>query len=153
MREQQLMERSEGARRMIRDVATAIDTEPERYNQWVFAGLMTDRAVLAPFDEIIYPTDDNWCLTAFCIAGWNWMLHHFGEDDGLVLTEEERGVIHAIASNATGTMLSDTAMDDFDLTAEEDMLFFGNWRPKDGMTVGDALRAIAGGAHVFDVSS
>lgn len=144
--------RSAEAARKLRAIATAIESEPHRYDQSFYASIPETTPT-----EPLQPGDDHWCDSAFCIAGWNYVLHHWGPEDALVAAPYG-------CDGKFGCSITSAIVDDFDrlndigrvdlgLTRREaEMLFNGEWAPRRELTVGEALRLIADGVHVEHVS-
>lgn len=131
-------------KRLIYAIARRIEKQPKRYKQ----------AVWGEAPNMIHP-----CGTAHCIAG------HALSICGCKFTYNSRGEIERLLrpsgrevynSNVTGrgTHLGQYAADRLGLTyAERKVLFDGSWIPRDGLSVPDALRRFADGAHLRDVTA
>lgn len=104
-------------------IAERIEEKPELYNQ----------ALISCRTE---------CGTAYCIGGWAMFLS-YGETYCALISEpdESLGEIKS-ARELLGL--------DFD---SADMLFVGSWKPRPGLTVPEALREIANGKSVSEVSA
>jgi hypothetical protein len=110
---------------LFRDVADAIEAEPERYDQ-------------AEWER------ETECGTTRCIAGWAAWL---GARVSFLQWQKGRHPEWV-------PFFSDGVESLLGLTAEEgDDLFHTSWRPHDGLFVPDALRKIGEGAAIEDVSA
>lgn len=148
------MARPPEAQRRLRDIATMIDTDPARYNQLFIASVPTGIDLEVP---AMGKRDEPWCKSAFCIAGWNQVLAHFGENDTLWIEPDVYnhfdGWLGASFDTPTIDVLAD-ARREMGLTSSEASLLFGeDWTPRSGLTVGEALRLIAEGSSVADVTN
>lgn len=122
----------------IRAIAAYIHSHPERYDQETFG--------------------EQWpCRTAFCIAGtsavvggaqltWNM----WDDAEAVHPDEEPLGILELADSYGVGFY----AMDKMGLTEDERYaLFSAMWRPKDGMSVPEALERFADGESLLVLTS
>lgn len=115
---------------LIRQVADAIEAHPEQY------------------DQCHYVPD---CGTTACIAGWAAViaLHH----GVLVGAGGDDAVMHAQPDRLLGLSYIESWGQDASAGKARVLgLFNVAWRPHDGLSVPDALRKIADGASIEDVS-
>lgn len=152
---------------LLREIADKIETHPERHHQESWAtgvfnidsqlaygeGGPSDWFVTADGDDIQASDTPSLCGTAHCIAGWamrlaGWTVVWRTEDDGWYLDwiDTNGNVNHTpnhanIGARLLGLDVVDAAQ-----------LFSTSWGPPAGMTVPDALRAIADGADIDDVT-
>ena len=121
------MERNADQIKLFREIADKIEDHPELY------------------DQADYEAQKD-CGTAHCIGGWacelrrddlQWITNsYYGQEDVSPLA----GFFEA-GSNLLG------------LTGKETMILFdAGWTPREGLTVPAALRAIADGAEIADVT-
>lgn len=128
-------------------VANQIEREPSRYDQEIWGGLIEK---------------DPSCRTAHCVAGWAAKLHGAAPqgfrkraDNKIAEPDWEfcipKGPYDGICYvDGNGAVYTATyAQELLGLTtAEADELFDSDWRPRDGMTVPEALRDIAAGGDI-----
>lgn len=157
---------------LLREIAGKIEAEPRHYYQgrWT-AGLwaMEDEAQkeAAIFNDIVTLDDGTamatsmpvryeaaLCGTAFCISGWalhlsgwgvNWNIEP-GESIWWPEWTDPSGERHYPDFSAEGAR----ALGLYRNEAAE--LFAASWQPREGLSVPDALRALADGASVEEVS-
>lgn len=146
--------RSAEAQRKILNVATAIETEPDRYYQRWYAAVREDiyAAAGSPAD---WKPGEPACKTAFCIAGWNHVLHHFVDDDYLYVEPfGGRGMDEEwLQADFAYPIYSTEIARDFELDDRAaEMLVWSEWRPRRGLTVPEALRHLATGSPVSDIT-
>ena len=117
-------------------IADAIELAPERYDQ-------SDWALPGPDDFEGLPTTEllHRCGTKHCIAGWAVSLSTTEDTRNKTKDDVDRRGWGAVARERLGLS--------FD---EADELFGQHWLPRAGMTVPEALRALAAGADVRVVS-
>jgi hypothetical protein len=129
---------------MLRRVASAIDQNPDNYNQSLW---LDDENGLGTETDSLLRLSEGVCGTQGCIAGWAVAIRYASVDP------EDPGDDFRDRWLATPAF-EQAASQIFDLPiAEADMLFDPMWRPRSDLTVSDALRTLADGAHVIDVSS
>lgn len=140
---------------LLEKIAAAIEENPARHDQSRWSSVVEDvfrpasRSVRlqmgrelddspASFADL-YTTDETWCGTAYCVAGWSQALQgrRVIEDNVLIDGREPRPV-------------ADQAVDDLGLAEHEaKVLFAATASPADdGLTFADALRAFAAGADI-----
>lgn len=113
---------------LFRQVAEAIETKPELYNQGGW-----------------YYMDDDDCGTTCCIAGWAVAISQFNGNTLQAATKYY---------NSDDFNISVEAREALGLTAAEARdLFHGHWAPHEGLSVPDALRKISEGAEIADISN
>lgn len=151
---------------LFRKVADAIEREPDRYNQRTWLSLDNQITTLAaPLEH---------CKTVCCVAGhaimeststeeWDSavstalrhmaVIHKMGVDDPRLL--KDITLDHVIIKNLIGEdhSIPKRAAELLGLSNEEaDFLFAENWEPESDLSVSDALRQLADGAELCDVS-
>jgi hypothetical protein len=149
------MQRSQEAQRKILNVVTAVELEPDRYRQEWWASMPLD--MVQPDWDTHTAIEPQQCGTAFCLAGWNHVLHH-GVDDWLELGYlSDENFLAGWQQLNWSTCAADLEMEtiiDFEVPAVDGALLISSmWEPKEGMTVGEALRALAAGATVRDITA
>jgi hypothetical protein len=116
-------------------VADQIEEEPERYNQY-------------------YYVMDSPCGTQHCIAGWALVLS--GKAQVEIDTYTDRAWTCIFVDLETGGWEDPVELgrEALGLNEEEAWRLFGaSWKPAENMSVPDALRKLAWGADIEDVSS
>lgn len=125
---------------LFHQIADKIEKEPEGYNQ-EFWGQRTS------------------CGTAYCIGGWAVVL---GGKDQIIYSDEGELLGLRNGWDNSWTEVSDAARELLGIAPHTyasdpyedvtDRLFMSGWRPREDMTVPEALRAIANGAKLADVT-
>lgn len=124
---------------LLRVIADQIEAHPEKYTQDTW-GSFGNEEVALPFLKVAERMAINDCGTQGCIAGWaaafnvmDPVIRKWLSDDNNNMTYLGAELLCISESEASSL---------FDLT----------WKPAQGLTVSDALRRIADGASVDEVS-
>jgi hypothetical protein len=143
----------------LREVADIIELAPHLYDQGDWGN---------PYDvDVNVQIDGYTCGSTHCIAGWVVALHGWRPRD---MWEDETGTYGDWSSIQKGDEFSAPwheavgllEMPNLNYSGEERSmlgseqrtydLFDGGWKPKDGLSVPDALRMLADGASIQEVS-
>lgn len=147
---------------LLREIADKIESDPLSYAQFTFKSFALmfengerDYDVIWEFDN-----GSHVCGTAFCIAGWamqlnGWTAQRRRETDASHVRYELLDWIDPEGVNrrdqvdawAVGAELLGLKLRD-----ELTNIFAVNWGPREGLSVPEALRAVASGASLLDVS-
>lgn len=161
------MERTNEQRRRLVAIASAIEAEPHRWNQFAHASAPREwtygllRMEDTPFVLRVGVSDDKWRELSFCVAGWNWALHRADEytsvsilGDAMYMGPDPTGLSFGEFDSIDYRELEAAARTDLGLTAREaEVMFNAFWKPREGMTAPAALRYIAAGNHVERVTN
>jgi hypothetical protein len=136
------------ARRMILDVAGAIDAEPARYDQTCIASITAARwnALGQPSVWYVDERCEAWRSTSMCLMGWNHALHHAAEESVVPLPmtfDKDSGTIAVAFSRSCHDIFCEMFAD-FGLSyIDAEIIMLPGWTPKPGLTVVEALRKLA----------
>lgn len=128
---------------LLLKVADAIEKYPELYDQETYGDV---------------EVDDTSCGTTACIAGWACALEGYYPtiatlSDGEVIFGYDNVAKEPWTPFSKGVDSHVTAQQLLELSENEaDVLFGGGWRPDEDLTVPEALRKIADGISIAELS-
>lgn len=133
-------------RKLFYRVAEYIETYPERYDQGEWGVDLVENEI---FDGKEISCGSHMCIagTTAALSGYSPTVYNRGFDGS------QWNWVTVVDSEGTEEIVDTVAGDQLGLSKDDrNNLFMGNWRPAEGMTVPDALRALGDGADLEEVS-